>query len=73
MTCTTQDAVPADDSLISRMLRTTNRETGLRLTHMQAVAQSNAFLVAGKAKAPLPSPMVWPVRPCPDVSSALAY
>ena len=40
-------AVPADHSVISLMLQTTNKETGAGLTDMQVVAQSNVFIAAG--------------------------
>ena len=49
-----QDAVPADHSVISLMLRTTNKETGMGLTDMQVVAQSNVFIVAGVLLNPWP-------------------
>ena len=40
--------MPTDNSLISLMLRTTNKETGKGLTDKQIVAQSNTFLAAGE-------------------------
>ena len=42
-----QDAVPADNSLVSLMLRTRNKETGAGLTDLQVVAQTNTFIAAG--------------------------
>ena len=47
-----QDAVPADNSLVSLMLRTRNKETGTGLTDLQVVAQTNTFIAAG-AKQPV--------------------
>jgi len=43
-----QDAIPSDSSIISRMLRATNKETGTGLTDRHVVAQSNSFVIAGK-------------------------
>ena len=43
-----QEDVPADNSLVSLMLRTTNKETGRGLTDKQIVAQTNTFLAAGE-------------------------
>ena len=42
-----QEAVPADNSLVSLMLRTRNKETGAGLTDLQVVAQTNTFIAAG--------------------------
>ena len=42
-----QEAIPADNSLVSLMLRTRNKETGAGLTDLQVVAQTNTFIAAG--------------------------
>ena len=39
--------MPSDKSLISLMLRATNKETGRGLTDMQVAAQVNTFMAAG--------------------------
>ena len=45
-----QEAVPADNSLVSLMLQTRNKETGAGLTDLQVVAQTNTFIAAGAAQ-----------------------
>ncbi len=42
-----QEVIPADNSLVSLMLRTRNKETGAGLTDLQVVAQTNTFIAAG--------------------------
>ncbi len=58
--CTMQSAVPTQNSVISLMLRTTNRKTGTGLTDMQVVAQSNVFIVAGVLQKVLLCYVIWP-------------
>ncbi len=42
-----QGVVPSENSLISLLLRATNKETGRGLTDKQIAAQVNTFMAAG--------------------------
>ena len=47
-----QELVPAENSLVSLMLRAKNKETGQGLTDKQIVSQSNTFIAAGMLLSP---------------------